>query len=118
METFAFRKNRLKGEILQIFRSENKVTLHNTLMKIPDREISVPLMLLSDREREMILSLVAPAKANRIREELKFQQRIEIRSDRFEKIVRKFIGYFGAGKKMFEDQSYLRPKRRTKNNSL
>ena len=80
-------------------------------MKIPDREIAISISVLDDMEKQMLLSLVSPEKVKRVKEELKYNKRLDIREDRYVKIVDKFISYFKPGKKEFRNESYIRPKR-------
>jgi len=101
----------VRMEILKVVKYHSKVTLHNMLMKIPDREIAVSIMALDDREKELFFSLLSPAKVLRIKEELQYQEKLDIRHDRYLKIVNKFLSYFEPGKKQFKNQSYIRPKR-------
>ncbi len=101
----------VREEILKIVKYQSKVTLQNMLMKIPDREIAVSIMALEDREKELFFSLLSPAKVLRLKEELQYQEKLDIRHDRYLKIVNKFLSYFEPGKKQFKNQSYIRPKR-------
>ena len=102
----------IREEILNILKYQNKITLQNILMKIPDREIAVSISVLKDFEKETIFSLLSPVKIRRIKDELKYQKKLDIRQDRYFKMVNKFLSYFAPGKKQFKDKSYIRPKRR------
>ncbi|KPJ87254.1 MAG: hypothetical protein AMS17_09055 [Spirochaetes bacterium DG_61] len=102
----------VRESIFSIFRFGDRVKIANTLMTIPDREIAVPLLQLEGRERELILSLLSPAKAERVREEIGYQETLYIPRDRYLIIVNKFLSYFEPGKSDHRDSSYIRPKRR------
>ncbi len=102
----------LKEKILALLKYEDRVKIVNVLMKIPDREIAVSLMTLDEREREVAFSLLSPVKVRRVKEELQYQEKLDISHDRYTKIVRKFLSYFEPGKKDYKNQSYIRPKRR------
>lgn len=95
---------------MQILRSHTGIALQNTLMRIPDREIAVSLMLLDEHERSMVFSHLSSAKTQRVQQEIRYQFSLDISPDRYEKIVRKFVSYFQPGKKQFKDTSYVRPK--------
>ena len=104
-------KMNVRESIFSIFRYWDRVKLGNTLMTIPDREIVVALLQLERREREAILSLLSPAKAGRVREEIGYQETLYISPDSYLKIVNKFLSYFEDGKSDHRDSSYIRPKR-------
>jgi hypothetical protein len=104
------RKN-LREKIFSLLRCTERVQVVNTLMTIPDREIAVPLLQLEGRERDAILSLLSPAKAGRVREEIRYQETLFISRERQLRIVNKFLSYFEPGKSDFRDRSYIRPKR-------
>ena len=98
--------------IFSIFREGDRIKVENILMTIPDREIAVALLQLERREREEILSLISPAKAGRVREEIDYQETLYIPPDRYLKIIRKFVSYFEDGNKDYKHRSYIRPRRR------
>jgi hypothetical protein len=100
-----------RERIFTILRVTDRVQMVNTLMTIPDREIAVSLLQLEVRERDAILSLLSPAKAERVREEIHYQGTLFISRDRQLRIVKKFLSYFEPGKSDFRDKSYIRPKR-------
>ena len=52
----------VREEILKIVKYQSKVTLHNMLMKIPDREIAVSIMALGDREKELFFFITIACK--------------------------------------------------------
>ncbi len=104
----------IREEILRVFRVHSKVSLQNILMKIPDREIAVSISILDDIEKQMFFSLLSLEKVKRVKEELKYQKRLDIREDRYLKIACKFLSYFKPGKKEFRNESYVRPKRSLK----
>lgn len=98
-------------KILNILKYENRIKIQNILMKVPDREIAVTIMTMNEMEKELLFSLIGPAKVKRIKEELGYQKKLDIRKDRYLKILNKFLSYFEAGNTQFKNRSYIRPKR-------
>lgn len=98
-------------KILSVLRYTSKVRLQNVLMKIPDREIAVSIMYLCPEERENIFALLSPAKVMRIKEELTYQRKLNIRYSRYLKFVDAFLSYFGSSSGASKRRSYIRPKR-------
>jgi Mg/Co/Ni transporter MgtE len=106
-------KRSIREEIIKILTHQNRITLQNVLMKIPDREIAVSLSVLNIAEKEKVFALLSPEKRKRVEEEFKYQEKLDIRHDRYLKIINKFLSYFEPGKKQFRNHSYIRPKRRS-----
>lgn len=97
--------------VLNILKYENRIKLQNVLMKVPDREIAVTIMAMNEMEKELIFSLLGQAKVQRIKEELTYQKKLDIRKDRHLKIINKFLSYFEDGNRQFKNRSYIRPKK-------
>ena len=95
---------------MQALHSHTGITLQNTLMKIPDREVAVALLKLDEKERSLVFSHLSRAKTERVQQEIRYQQTLDIPHDRYEKIVHTFISYFQPGKKLYRYTSYIRPK--------
>jgi flagellar motor switch protein FliG len=102
----------VKKVVMRILHTHTGIVLQNTLMKIPDREIAVALMALNEQERSLVFSHISQAKTRRVQQEIRYQFTLDIRPDRYEKIVGKFVSYFEPGKKQFKDKSFIRPMRR------
>jgi hypothetical protein len=102
----------VRQKILSVIRSGSAVSLANSLMRIPDREIALCLLPLRDGERARFFALLGPAKARRVKEEIDFQKTLHIPRKNYLKVVDKFLSYFGPGKKDYRDPSYVRPRKR------
>ena len=96
--------------ILEALSGRDRVSLHNILMAVPDRETALALTLLDDRERERVLALLGPRKRTRVREEITYQNRLYVRGDRARAIVERFLAHFERGGKVRRLRTYIRPR--------
>jgi hypothetical protein len=76
----------------------SSTTLQNVLMRMPDKVCAVGLAALAPEEREPLYALVAPAKAGRVREEIRLEMRRRTTALVRGRIVRAFLSYFGQAK--------------------
>jgi hypothetical protein len=96
--------------ILEAIGGYDGVSLHNLLMKVPERETAHALGLLEERDRERILSILGPKKRVRVKEEIAYQKKLFVRKDRSDRIVQSFISRFKGGMKSGGVKSYIRPR--------
>lgn len=103
-------------ELLQIVRSFPRAEVQNKLMTVTDRELALSMMYLSDSERSLVLSRLGKQKAERVREELRLQEKLRITYGQYLQAVNNILEKFrfsGSKKSM---KSYLRPVRQSKRN--
>ncbi len=101
----------LASRLLHYLRIISPVEAHNRLMASPDRDIALGMMYMNDDERNEILARLAPAKASRVVEEVRLQERLQIRQDHYETAVSNLLSRIsGTGKPSFSG-SYIRPRR-------
>jgi hypothetical protein len=86
--------------------------LQNILMRMPDKVCAVGLALLPEEERGPAYALIAPAKAARIREEIRLEARRRTTALVRGRIIRTFLSYFGKAKKT-SGPIWIRPKKRS-----
>ena len=98
-----------KRAILEALGGYDRVSLHNILMTVPDRETALALSLLDYGERERILAVLGPRKRTRVREEISYQKRLFVRRDGARRIIQRFLAYFERGAKGDRLKSYIRP---------
>jgi len=80
-------------------------------MRIADREIALSMMYTTDRDREFVLSLIAPSKAHRIREEFGFQRHLAVRYDQYLTAIGNVMSQLEREGSTPPIRSYLRPRR-------
>ncbi len=85
--------------------------LQNILMRMPDKVCAVGLAALTEDERAPAYTLIAPAKASRIREEIRLEARRRTTALVRGRIIRAFLSYFGKAKKPV-GPVWIRPKKR------
>jgi hypothetical protein len=89
------------------------VRLQTTLMLMPDKVCAVAFSLLGEQRRRSLYAILGPAKADRIREEIRLEARRKTSALTKARILRAFTAYFrspsrgsaGAG------TLWIRPKR-------
>ncbi len=84
--------------------------LQNTLMAMGDKICAVALSTLSEDRRDAVYALIAPAKARRIREEIRLESRRRTARSVRDRIIREFLKSFEVGPKS-RPTIYIRPKR-------
>lgn len=87
------------------------VHVHNKLMVIPDREVALSMLYMEESQRLRLLAHLGPSKRKRVEEEIRFQERLEIRYDHYRKALERVVGDLSNQESPRLGRSYLRPKR-------
>jgi len=85
--------------------------LQNVLMRMPDKVCAVGLATLAEAERAPAYALMAPAKASRVKEEIRLESRRRTTALVRGRIIRSFLSYFGGAEKP-GGSIWIRPKKR------
>jgi hypothetical protein len=104
--------NREAAAVRQCLAGVHPTTLQNILMRMPDKVCAVGLATLTEEERAPAYALIAPAKAMRVREEIRLEARRRTTPLVRGRIIRAFLSYFGKAKKP-GGPIWIRPKKRT-----
>ena len=88
----------------------DQARLQNILMAMSDKVCAVALSTLREEQRDAVYALIAPAKARRIREEIRLESRRRTPLAVRDRIIRDFLRNFEAGPKP-RPRIYIRPKR-------
>jgi hypothetical protein len=102
------------ARLLEAIRSLPPTDRQNRLMRIGDREIALAMMHMQDADRAEVLSVVARPKAQRVRDELRLQQRLSIRYDDYLVAVRHVIANLRTTATKAVLGSYIRPRNRNR----
>lgn len=81
-------------------------------MRIADREIALSMMYMGEHDITDLLSLIAPAKARRVREELALQRHLALRYEQYRRTIANVIGQLERSAAAAPMRSYLRPRSR------
>lgn len=81
-------------------------------MRIADREIAISMMYMREHDMGFLLSLIAPAKAHRVREELALQRHLAVRYEQYRRTIANVIGQLERSGPVAPMRSYLRPRSR------
>ncbi len=87
----------------------DQARLQNTLMAMSDKVCAVALSALREEQRDAVYALIAPAKAKRIREEIRLESRRRTPLAVRDRIIRDFLKSFEGGPKP-RPKIYIRPK--------
>jgi hypothetical protein len=86
------------GASAQVIRSclkgRDTTTLQNTLMRMPDKVCAVGFAEITPEERDPMYALLAPQKARRIEDEMRYVARRQTTPQMRARIIRLFISYF------------------------
>jgi hypothetical protein len=83
--------------------------LQNILIRVPDKVCAFALHTLDEQARLQLYGLIAPMKADRIKEEIRLEARRKTSPAVRVKILRGFLSYFGEAESLTK-QIYIRPR--------
>lgn len=92
-----------------------KVEAQNALMRVPDRELSMCLLFLTPEEREVVYTVLSPSKADRVADELTYQEHLQVKYEKAMPVIRRVlsrIGATGPSDRGGTTRSYIRPRKR------
>jgi len=98
--------------LLAVFGRISEAEAQNRLMRVADRELALSMMYMQESDMRRLLSLIAPAKAHRVREELALQKHLAVRYDQYRRAITNVIGQLESGGGAQALRSYLRPRSR------
>ena len=101
-------------ELLRLVRAFPKADAQNRLMAVTDRELALSLMYLADSERGFVLSFLSRQKAERVREELRLQEKLRISYGQYLQAITNILERFRTAGSKKSMKSYLRPVRQSK----
>ncbi len=93
--------------LFKLIQSTDRITTGRILNSEPDRELAVSVMYLSDFERGILFSHLAPGKRERVREEIRRSP--ELRYNTYLMIIERLIKALESGKQNESGSSYFRP---------
>ena len=97
--------------LLTLLHTLPPLLLQNTLMACADRDLAMAMLRFSSVERELLLGRLAPAKRDRVREELTLQRRVRVSEAHYKASLDAVIRRLLAQRGQEPVRSYLRPSR-------
>ncbi len=94
-------------KLFKLIQKSGRITAERILNSSPDKEIAVSVLYLTDFERGILLSYLAPAKRERVKEEIRRSP--EIKYTTYTLIIEKIIRAFESGKQDSSGSGYFRP---------
>jgi hypothetical protein len=98
------------SEVAACIGRTDEARLQNVLMAMGDKICAVALSTLAVERRESVLARIAPAKAKRVREEIRLESRRRTTPAVKERIIRAFLASFEA-RPPARPRVYIRPRR-------
>ncbi|HUX21626.1 MAG TPA: hypothetical protein VMW69_10345 [Spirochaetia bacterium] len=80
-------------------------------MRIADRELSLSMLYMTDKDRVEVLSFIAAQKARRVREELGFSEKLAVRYGQYRIAIENVLRQLEEPGSTQPLRSYLRPRR-------
>lgn len=97
--------------LLQLIRRIDPRDAQNRLMRIADRELSLSMLYMTDKNRVEVLSFIAVEKAKRVREELGFCEKLAVRYGQYRIAIDNVLRQLEEPGSSAPIRSYLRPRR-------
>ncbi len=97
------------AQLLTLLHTLPPLLLQNTLMACTDRDLAMAMLRFSSVERELLLGRLAPAKRDRVREELTLQRRVRISDGHYRASLDAVIRRLSSQRSGEPVRSYLRP---------
>ena len=98
------------GQIWSCVSGADSTALQNILMRMPDKVCAVALATLSEGQRVSLYRLIAPTKAQRVKEEIRLEKGRRTSALVRARIIRSFLSYFGQAAKV-PGTIWIRPRR-------
>ena len=100
----------INDRLVRTLRTLSKVQIQNTLMRRSDREIALAMSRMEAEDLESALSHIPVVKAQRVREEIRYQKRLKVSQEQYERIVETLITALIGGRPDKPVRSFIRPK--------
>ena len=97
------------AHLLTLLHTLPPLLLQNTLMACTDRDLAMAMLRFSSVERELLLGRLAPAKRDRVREELTLQRRVRVSDAHYQASLDAVIRRLSSQRGQEPVRSYLRP---------
>ena len=94
-------------KLFKLIQKSGRITAERILNSSPDKEIAVSVLYLSDFERGILFSYLAPAKKERVKDEIRRSP--EIKYSNYTLIIGKLIKAFESGRHESSGSGYFRP---------
>lgn len=101
-----------QNRLLQVIRRLPTAEAQNRLMSVTDRELALSMMYLSEPDRNFVLSYISGKKSERVREELRLQQKIRITYTQYSRALNNIVNRLQTAGPADSMKSYLRPYRK------
>ena len=99
------------GQIRACLQAQDVTTLQNTLMRMPDKVCAVGLAEMTPEERDPIYALLAPQKAWRVKDEIRYIALRRTTPLVHGRIIRLFLSYFGKAPST-KGRIWIKPRKR------
>jgi hypothetical protein len=96
--------------IRSCLQGQDATTLQNTLMRMPDKVCAVGLAEITPEERDPIYALLAPQKARRVKDEIRYIALRHTEPVVHTRIIRAFLSYFGKAP-ISKGRIWIRPRK-------
>ena len=94
-------------KLFKLIQNSNRITIERILNSSSDKEIAVSVLYLSDFERGIIFSYLAPVKRKRVIEEIRRSP--EVKYSIYKLIIEKLIKALETGHQDKKSSSYFKP---------
>lgn len=101
----------LQQSLLKLVASLPAVQVQNRLMACTDRDLALALRGLPTEESEDLLKMISPSKADRVREEIRLQERRRVEDRYIVVALRSIVLSLESNKYVAGQRSYLRPRK-------
>ncbi len=98
--------------LVRFVRGMSRIDAHNRLMSLSDRAVALVMMCMDEGDSQYFLSLLSPTKAERVQEERRLLERLNVGFRQYLKTVEHALEVLKVPGRTANLKSYLRPNRR------
>ena len=102
---------RLQQSLLKLVATLPLVQVQNRLMACTDRDVALALVGLESEDAERLLACVSPAKAARVRDEVRLQEGRHVQNEHAVVAIGTILRSLESNRIVAGQRSYLRPRR-------